>query len=76
MIYMPTQKKWEKQIYAKKKGGVVFVLWHLGDNCIVFENFMASIGDLMVANWVEQISATIISTTWCHMKTSSLKCKD
>jgi len=54
MIYMPTQKKWEKQIYAKKKGGVVFVLWHLGDNCIVFENFMASIGDLMVANWVEQ----------------------
>ena len=22
----------------------------LGDNCIVFENFMASIGDLMVAN--------------------------
>ena len=24
----------------------------LGDNCIVFENFMASIGDLMVTNWV------------------------
>jgi len=24
----------------------------LGDNCIVFENFTASIGDLMVANWV------------------------
>jgi hypothetical protein len=24
----------------------------LGDNCIVFENFMASNGDLMVANWV------------------------
>ena len=23
---------------------------HLGDNCIVFENFTASIGDLMVAN--------------------------
>jgi hypothetical protein len=23
---------------------------HLGDNCIVFENFMASIGDMMVAN--------------------------
>jgi hypothetical protein len=22
----------------------------LGDNCIVFENFMASIGDLMIAN--------------------------
>jgi hypothetical protein len=22
----------------------------LGDNCIVFENFMASIGDLMVPN--------------------------
>ena len=26
--------------------------WKLGDNCIVFENFTASIGDLMVANWV------------------------
>jgi hypothetical protein len=25
---------------------------HLGDNCIVFENFTASIGELMVANWV------------------------
>jgi hypothetical protein len=25
---------------------------HLGDNCIVFENFTASIVDLMVANWV------------------------
>ena len=23
---------------------------YLGDNCIVFDNFMASIGDLMVAN--------------------------
>ena len=23
---------------------------HLGDNCILLENFMASIGDLMVAN--------------------------
>jgi hypothetical protein len=23
---------------------------YLGDNCIVFENFTASIGDLMVAN--------------------------
>ena len=43
----------------------------LGDNCIVFENFMASTGDLMVANWVywrcisgasKQIFATIKST--------------
>jgi hypothetical protein len=25
---------------------------YLGDNCIVFENFTASIGDLMVANRV------------------------
>jgi hypothetical protein len=24
--------------------------YHLGDNCIVFENFTASIADLMVAN--------------------------
>jgi hypothetical protein len=32
-----------------------FVASHLiklGDNCIVFENFKASIGDLMVRNWV------------------------
>ena len=28
-----------------------YALQYLGDNCIVFENFMASIGDLMVANW-------------------------
>jgi hypothetical protein len=27
-----------------------YALQYLGDNCIVFENFMASIGDLMVAN--------------------------
>jgi hypothetical protein len=26
--------------------------FHLGDNCIVFENVTASIGDLMVAYWV------------------------
>jgi len=25
---------------------------YLGDNCIVFENFTASIGDLMFTNWV------------------------
>ena len=25
---------------------------HLGDNCIAFENFTASIGDVMVANCV------------------------
>ena len=27
---------------------------NLGDNCIVFENFTASIGDLMVANWISR----------------------
>jgi hypothetical protein len=27
-------------------------LLYLGDNCIVFENFTASIGDLMMANCV------------------------
>ena len=46
-------------------------LLYLGDNCIVFENFTVSIGDLMVANWVycrrdsganKQIFATIKST--------------
>jgi hypothetical protein len=44
---------------------------YLGDNCIVFENFTASIGDLMVANLVywrrtsgasKRIFATIEST--------------
>ena len=44
---------------------------YLGDNCIVFENFMASIGDLKVAKWVywqrdsgasKRIFATIKST--------------
>jgi len=43
----------------------------LGDNCIVFENFTTSIGDLMVANWIywrrvswasKRIFATIKST--------------
>jgi len=43
----------------------------LGDNCIVFENFTASIGDLMGTNWVywwrdngasKRIFATIKST--------------
>jgi hypothetical protein len=46
-------------------------LKYLGDNCIVFENFTESIGDLMVANWVywghnsgasKRIFATIKST--------------
>jgi hypothetical protein len=27
-------------------------IYYLGDNCIVFENFKASIEDLIVANWV------------------------
>jgi len=27
---------------------------NLGDNCIVFANFTASIGDLMVANWASR----------------------
>jgi hypothetical protein len=43
----------------------------LGDNCIVFENFTASIGELMVEDWVywrrvsgtsKRIFATIKST--------------
>jgi hypothetical protein len=29
----------------------VFSVVKLGDNCIVFENFTTSIGDLMVVNW-------------------------
>ena len=40
--------------------------WYLGDNCIVFENFTASIGDLMVANWVywrRYIDAVKLSNT-------------
>ena len=35
------------------------LLWHLGDNCIVFENFTASIGDLMVANWVYTLAEIV-----------------
>jgi len=31
---------------------IIYPRTQLGDNCIVFENFTASIGDLMVANWV------------------------
>jgi len=47
------------------------LLGDLGDNCIVFDNFTASIKDLMVANWVywrrvrgasKRIFATIKST--------------
>ena len=40
-------------ILIKNKVGVVHKIFcdgHLVDNCIVFENFMASVGDLMVAN--------------------------
>ena len=55
---------------------------YLGDNCIVFENFTASIGDLMVANLVywrrnsgasKRIFATIKSCVimcidvYCHI---------
>jgi hypothetical protein len=32
------------QLYIKA------IMLYLGDNCIVFENFTVSIGDLMVAN--------------------------
>jgi hypothetical protein len=35
---------------------------YLGDNCIVFENFTASIGDLMVTNWVYWRRVD----NWCH----------
>jgi len=35
----------------------------LGDNCIVFENFTASIGDLMVANWVYWRRVEILKTS-------------
>jgi hypothetical protein len=46
------QSKWSDQInktdvfpfYA------IFTVVKLGDNCIVFENFTTSIGDLMVVN--------------------------
>ena len=53
-----------------KPGKSLTLIMYLGDNCIVFENFTASIGDLMVANRVywqrvsgasKQIFATIKS---------------
>ena len=37
----------KKKLFPTNKEGM---LSHLGDNCIVFENFTASVGDLMVAN--------------------------
>jgi hypothetical protein len=56
-------------------------LLYLGDNCIVFENFTASIGDLIVANWVHwrRVSATskrifaIIKSTIDALKFSNTK---
>jgi hypothetical protein len=40
-----------KQCAFKKQSNFVLTIGlYLGDNCSVFENFTASIGDLMVAN--------------------------
>jgi hypothetical protein len=39
-----------KVVSSNPVHGEVYTIQHLGDNCIVFENFTASIGDLMVAN--------------------------
>jgi hypothetical protein len=43
----------------------------LGDNCIVFENFTASIGDLMVANLVYwrriRLSGTVKTVLISHI---------
>jgi hypothetical protein len=38
------------QLLPKTLTDVINVDVHLGDNCIVIENFTASIGDLMAAN--------------------------
>jgi hypothetical protein len=35
-----------------KHNSIFLVIYQLGDDCIVFENCKASIGDLMIANWV------------------------
>ena len=37
-------------IYRRDYSNKDVCLHNLGDNCIVFENFTASIGDLLVAN--------------------------
>jgi hypothetical protein len=53
--YIPTpnaivfKKIWLTQIFPTMN---LTLTTYLGDNCIVFENFTASIGDLMVANQV------------------------
>ena len=46
-------KRISRQIYATYLENRTWQLWSkLGNNCIVFENFTASVGDVMVANWV------------------------
>ena len=47
------QSKWFDQINKTDEFPfyAVFTVVKLGDNCIVFENFTASIGDLMGVNW-------------------------
>ena len=46
------QSKWSDQINKTDvfPFHAVFTVVKLGDNCIVFENFTTSIGDLMVVN--------------------------
>jgi hypothetical protein len=67
---------WRKPFFSCWESLITIIVWslivmQLGDNCIVFENFTASIGDVMVANWVycrrdsgatKRIFATIKST--------------
>jgi len=46
LLTPPPPPKKKKPTQKQKQNNVV----HLEDNCIVFENYTASIGDLMVAN--------------------------
>jgi hypothetical protein len=54
VLYLKISRhQFSRQIYPTYLENRTWQLWSiLGDNCIVFENFTASVGDLMVANWV------------------------
>jgi hypothetical protein len=43
---------WHAKILIKKTTTSLYREVQLGDSCIVYKKFTASIGDLMVANWV------------------------
>ena len=47
---------------ANKENNIA--LCYFGDNCIAFESFTATIGDLIVANWTYVI---VCIDVYCHI---------